>query len=76
MGGYQVDLTWASAAFDLDLYLTAEDDTEIGKSTTPNTLSEQLLVELDDGTFYVVEVQAFDSAMSTVDYELRVVPIE
>jgi hypothetical protein len=73
---YRIDLTWEDVKYDLDLYLSDSDDQQIAQSANPNTTSESISAALEDQTFYIIEVQAFDTNATAIDYELSVVPID
>ncbi len=75
-GKHSIDLTWDKITRDLDLYLSDSADTQIAQSATPDTSSENISVELQEGELYVIEVQAFDTKGTTQSYRLEVLPLD
>lgn len=75
-GKHSIDLTWDNISRDLDLYLSDSDDFQIAQSATPDTSSESISVDLQQGQRYVIEVQAFDTNGATQSYRLEVLPFE
>ena len=75
-GKHSIDLTWGDISRDLDVYLSGSDDTQIAQSATPNTSSENISVDLQEGQRYVIEVQAFETNGATQSYRLEVLPFE
>ncbi len=71
-GKHSIDLTWTNITRDLDLYLSDSSDAQIGQSATPNTTSETILADLQEGERYVIEIQAFDTKGAAQSYTLGV----
>lgn len=69
-GTHSITLTWENVARDLDLYLSDSGDQQIAQSANPSTTQESITAFLEEATFYIVEVQAFDTSATTTQYEL------
>ena len=70
-GTHRIKLMWDRPASDLDLYLSDVNDQQIAQSATVSTAEESILIALEGATFYVVEVQAFDTDTTTQTYRLE-----
>ncbi|MEM7135811.1 MAG: hypothetical protein AAF500_04485 [Myxococcota bacterium] len=71
-GEHVIQLSWASAAGDLDLFLANTDGAELANSTNPGTDAETIIADLVAGELYVIQVQAFDTEDATLAYTLRI----
>jgi len=73
---HRIELSWDDIIRDLDLYLSDSDDTQIAQSVTPDTSSESISADLQEGQPYVIEVQAFDTNGATQSCRFEVLPFE
>lgn len=75
-GNHEIALTWDDSNSNLDLFVSTSDDSNTWSSQGNDTMSESVVIDLQAGAQYIIQVQAVDTLGVAKNYNVTARPVE